>query len=65
MGSLIGDWVGRIITVTLKVGGMAGVISLEGKLLRADASGVLLEQPKGTMYAPTSAILHVMLRNDA
>ena len=52
MNSLIGEWTEKIVAVTL-----------HGRLLRVDSSGVLLEQPKGQAFVPVSAILHVVLAN--
>ena len=63
MNSLIGEWTEKIVAVTLRVGGIAGAVTLHGRLLRVDSSGVLLEQPKGQAFVPVSAILHVVLAN--
>ncbi len=63
MASLIGDWVGHVVAVTLQVGGV-GAITLTGRLLNIDTTGVVIEQPKGQTYVPTSAILHVVLRSE-
>jgi hypothetical protein len=63
MDSLIGDWVGKRISVTLKVGGIASAVTIEGTLLNIGESGALLELPKGRTFVPAASILHLSLLN--
>lgn len=69
---LIGEWTGKVVVVVLRVGG--GMSShkqatLEGKLVEAAASGILVDLPKdrtfappnGLTFVPVSAILSVSL----
>jgi hypothetical protein len=72
MVELIGEWTGKVVVVVLRVGGGMSAhkqATLEGKLLKAGESGVLLElpkdrtfvPPKDQTFVPISAILHVSL----
>lgn len=63
MESLIREWVGKTVSVTLKVGGIATAVAIEGKLINVSESGVLLEMPKGRTAVPAASILHVTLLN--
>ena len=59
METLIGDWVGKTVTVALRVGG--GFPSkVDGRLVKVNEAGLLLEVAKtGLTFVPTGAILHV------
>jgi len=64
MGSLIGEWAGKVVSVTLRLGGGwpgSGAAMLEGKLVQVGEAGVILELPKGRTFVPISAILHISL----
>ena len=64
MGSLIGEWAGKVVSVALRLGGgfaATGAAILEGKLVQVGEAGVMLELPKGRTFVPTSAILHISL----
>lgn len=65
MSSLIGDWVGKHISLTLKVGGIATAVTIEGTLINVGDAGVLLEMPKGRTFVPVAAILHLSLLNES
>ena len=60
MVSLIGEWVGKDVKITLQ-GNV--ILPLQGKLLQADGAGLLLEQPKGHCFVPVTSILHVVLQD--
>jgi hypothetical protein len=64
MGSLIGEWAGKVVSVALRLGGgwaASGAAMLEGKLVQVGEAGVMLELPKGRTFVPISAILHISL----
>ena len=64
MGSLIGEWAGKVVSVALRLGGgftSSGAAMLEGKLVQVGEAGVMLELPKGRTFVPVSAILHISL----
>ena len=69
MRDLIGDWVGKKVYVTLRAMGFLHLLAgrnvvLEGKLLEANESGILLEIPKGKKgqtFVPSTAISHIDL----
>ncbi len=56
MSKLIEDWIGKHVHVTLRA---TIPTSFEGKLLKADETGILIELPNGQTYVPMSAILHI------
>ncbi|HVJ82292.1 MAG TPA: hypothetical protein VNC50_14585 [Planctomycetia bacterium] len=58
MKTLIGDWIGNLVHVTLRT---AVPTPVKGTLLEADPSGILLEMPKGKTFIPVTSILHVSL----
>jgi hypothetical protein len=58
MNKLIEDWIGKSVHVTLRA---TAPITIEGKLLKADELGILLEMPKGQTYIPLTAIVHISL----
>ena len=58
MNNLIADWIGKIVHVKLRT---TVPTPLDGKLLKADESGILLEMPKGQTFIPVSSILHISL----
>jgi len=64
MSLLIEKWVGKNVHVTLRLGGLAGAVTMQGNLIKIDESGVLLEQPKGEAYVPVTSILHVVLQHE-
>ena len=59
MDAIIGDWVGKQVSLTLKVGGIATAVTIEGTLVNVGEAGVLLELPKGRTFVPTASILHI------
>ena len=59
MNAIIGDWVGKHVSLTLKVGGIATAVTIEGTLVNVGEAGVLLELPKGRTFVPTASILHI------
>ena len=61
MGSMIGEWAGKIVSVALRLGGGFAAATLEGKLVQVGEAGVMLELPKGRTFVPISAILHISL----
>lgn len=61
MQEIIGGWVGKTVSVTLKVGGIATAVSFDGKLINVSDGGVLLGLPKGQTFVPAHSILHVSL----
>lgn len=61
MNAILGDWIGRSVSVTLNVGGITGAVKLVGTLLQFDTTGALFEMPKSQTYIPFAAILHVTL----
>lgn len=65
MELLIGDWIGNVVSVGLRVGGgytPSGASLLEGKLLQIGEAGIVLEIPKkGRTVVPTSAMLYMSL----
>ena len=63
METFIGDWVGKSVSVTLGIGGLATAVTVEGKLIKVGEPGVLLELPKGRTCVPLASILHVSLLN--
>lgn len=63
MQALIGDWVGKTVSVTLKVGSLASAVTIEGKLLNIAPEGALLELAKGQTCVPIGSILHISLVN--
>jgi hypothetical protein len=65
MKTIIGDWVGKHVSLTLKVGGIATAVTIEGTLIKIGEAGVLLELPKGRTFVPVAAILHISLMNDS
>ena len=64
MDEIIGDWVGKPVSLTLKVGGIATAVTIEGTLINIGAAGVLLELPKGRTFVPTASVLHISLMNE-
>jgi hypothetical protein len=61
MESLIGEWVGKFVSVVLRLGGGYANAKLEGNLIRVGEAGVVLELPAGRTYVPVAAILHISL----
>jgi hypothetical protein len=64
MGTLLGEWVGKRVKLTLRLGGLASAVTLDGKLLQAEESGVMFELPEGRTFVPVTAILHITLPRD-
>ena len=56
MKNLVGEWIGKIVHVKLRA---PVPTPLEGALLKADESGILIEMPKGQTFVPITAILHI------
>jgi len=61
MGSMIGEWAGKVVSVALRLGGGFASAMLEGKLVQVEEAGVMLDLPKGRTFVPISAILHISL----
>ena len=64
MESLIGEWVGKVVSIALRLGGgfaASRATVLEGKLVQVGDAGVMLELPKGRTFVPMTAILHICL----
>ena len=69
MESLIGKWVGKDVSVMLRLGG--GIApgehkkaKLDGNLIQVGEAGVILELPTGRTFVPVSAILQISLSED-
>lgn len=60
MNTLIGDWINKKVHLLLRT---TVPVTVEGMLVSTDATGVLLEIPKGqTMvktFVPFTSILHI------
>jgi hypothetical protein len=63
MLELIRDWVGKTVTVSLKVGGLAGAVTIDGTLINVGDGGVLLQLPKAQTFVPVASILHISALN--
>ena len=65
METLIGEWVGKDVSVMLRLGGGWAedhrTSMLRGKLLQVGDAGVMMELPTGRSFVPVSAILHITL----
>jgi hypothetical protein len=65
MESLIGEWIGKIVKVTLRLGGGYNTSpegKLEGMLLQVSEAGLMIELPKnGQTFVPVSAMLYISL----
>jgi hypothetical protein len=66
MESLIGKWVGKDVSVMLRLGGGFAPgehkkAKLEGNLTQVGEAGVMLELPTGRTFVPVSAILQISL----
>lgn len=66
MESLIGKWVGKDVSVILRLGG--GIApgehrkaKLDGNLIQVGEAGVILELPTGRTFVPVSAIQQISL----
>jgi hypothetical protein len=64
MATMIGEWVGKTVSVTLRVGGIATTVTVEGGLAKVGDAGVLLNMPKGRTFVPLASILHISLMNE-
>ncbi len=62
MKKLLADWVGKRVHVTLRSGVAAPI---QGVLLEADESGIMLDMPKGRTFIPVTSILHVSLLGES
>ena len=58
MKNLIADWVGKRVHVTLRA---SMPTPLQGVLVEADESGIMLKMPKGRTFIPVTSILHVSI----
>lgn len=58
MTTLLNEWIGKRVHLTLRATISS---SFEGILLKADATGILMEAPKGVTFVPLTSILHVSL----
>ncbi|MFO0865105.1 MAG: hypothetical protein U0744_10720 [Gemmataceae bacterium] len=58
MRDIVGEWIKREVNVTLR---LASPITLQGLLLDADDTGVLLQLPQSQTFIPVTSILHVSL----
>ncbi len=63
MESIIGDWVGKQVSVTLHAGGIATPVTVEGKMINVGGPGALVESPKGRTFVPVASILYINLLN--
>ena len=63
MDSIIREWVGKQVSVTLKAGGIATPVTVEGKLINVGEPGALLESPKGRTFVPVASIQYINLLN--
>jgi hypothetical protein len=61
MRDMIASWVGKAVSVTLRLGGAATAVTLDGTLLQVGDAGVLLQLPRGQTIVPLASILHVSL----
>lgn len=66
MESLIGKWVGKDVSVLLRVGGGFAPgenkkAKLEGSLAQVAEAGVMLELPTERTFVPVSAILQISI----
>jgi hypothetical protein len=61
MRDMIASWVGKAVSVTLRPGGAATAVTLDGVLLQADDAGVRLQLPRGQTFVPVASNLHVSL----
>jgi hypothetical protein len=61
MRDMIASWVGMAVSVTLRLGGAAAAVTLDGTLLQVGDAGVLLQLPRGQTFVPVASILHVSL----
>lgn len=58
MKNLIAKWVGTKVHVTLRA---TMPTPIQGILIAADESGIMLELPKGDTFIPVTSILHISL----
>ena len=57
MKELIEEWIAQTVAVVLRSAPIA--ITLKGKLVQANESGVILELKKGRTFVPVASILHI------
>ena len=62
MKNLLADWVGKKVHVTLRD---MMPTPLQGVLLEADESGIMLDMAKGRTFIPVTSILHVSLLDES
>ena len=63
MKEMIAGWVGKMVYVSLRIGGFwASTGLMAGKLAQASDAGVLIETKGQTFYVPIANILHVSTR---
>jgi hypothetical protein len=58
MKKLLADWVGKTVHVTLRA---STPTPIQGLLIEADESGIMLEMKKGRTFIPVTSILHLSL----
>lgn len=58
MSNLFIGWIGKKVHVHLHT---SVPTSMEAILLAADATGIMLQMPKGRTFVPLTAILHISL----
>ena len=61
MENLIAKWIGTKVHVTLRA---TMPTPIQGILIAADKSGIMLELPKGDTFIPVTSILHVSLMTE-
>jgi hypothetical protein len=62
MKKLLADWVGKTVHVTLRA---SMPTPIQGVLLEADESGIMVDMPKGRTFIPVTSILHVSLLGES
>jgi hypothetical protein len=62
MKNLIAKWIGTKVFVTLR---STMPTPIQGILIAADETGIMLEMPKGDTFIPATSILHVSLMTDS
>jgi len=64
MREIIASWIGKQVQLTTRVGGLAGGVAQQGKLVQVSDGGVLLQMGKGQTFFPVTAILHISLLDE-
>ena len=61
MKNLLAKWIGKTVHVTLRA---TMPTPIQGILIAADESGIMLELPKGDTFIPVTSILHLSLMTE-